>query len=63
LEVSEQLLRQGDLLLEMSSNKQLPLSSFAGQFLEGLSAALAQQPELGSVIRCVRGAAAVCQCS
>ncbi|KAF6256297.1 AEX-3 domain-containing protein [Scenedesmus sp. NREL 46B-D3] len=46
-------------LLEQSSNKQLPLSSFAGQFLESLSAALAQQPELGSVIRPWRRAAAV----
>jgi hypothetical protein len=37
----------------MGGNKQLPLSSYAGQFLDSLSAALAQTPALGSVIRCV----------
>jgi hypothetical protein len=51
LEVAEQLLRQGDLLLDMGRNKELPVSSYAGQFLDSLSAALAQQPALGSVIR------------
>lgn len=51
--MAEQLLRQGDLLLDMGRNKQLPLSSYAGQFLDSLSAALAQTPALGSVIRCV----------
>lgn len=50
LEVTEQLLRQTDLLSDIS-HKQLPADSLAGIFLHNLGDVLAQQPELGSVIR------------
>lgn len=52
LEVTEQLLCQSDLLLDMG-RKELPADSYAGQFLTSLGAALAEQPQLGTVIRCV----------
>jgi hypothetical protein len=50
LEVTEQLLRQTDLLADFS-HQQLPADSLAGQFLSNLSDVLAQQPRLGSVVR------------
>jgi hypothetical protein len=51
LEVTEQLLRQSDLLSDCS-HRDLPADSLAGAFLSNLCSVLAQQPELGSVIRC-----------
>jgi hypothetical protein len=57
LEVTEQLLRQSDLLSDFS-HKQLPADSLAGTFLHNLGGVLSQQPELGSVIRCGQDAAA-----
>lgn len=50
LEVTEQLLRQTDLLADFS-HQQLPADSLAGHFLSNLSGVLAQQPALGSVVR------------
>jgi hypothetical protein len=50
LEVTEQLLRQTDILSDFS-HKQLPVDSLAGAFLSNLGNVLAQQPELGSVIK------------
>lgn len=50
LEVTEQLLRQSDLLSDFS-HQQMPADSLAGIFLSNLGDVLAQQPELGSVIR------------
>lgn len=49
LEVTEQLLRQSDILSDFS-HQQLPADSLAGTFLTNLGSVLAQQPELGSVI-------------
>jgi hypothetical protein len=51
LEVTEHLLRQTDLL--HFDHAELPASSYAGLFLSSLGKQLAQQPELGSVIRYV----------
>jgi hypothetical protein len=51
LEVAEHLLRSSDLLLDFS-NRQLPASSQAGQFLGSLGQLLEQAPPLGSVVRC-----------
>lgn len=50
LEAVEQLLRQTNLLLDFG-NRELPADSYAGQFLSNLAAAVAEQPQLGSVIR------------
>lgn len=50
LEVTEQLLRQTDILSNFS-HKQLPADSLTGAFLTNLASTLAQQPELGSVIK------------
>jgi hypothetical protein len=50
LEVTEQLLRGTELLSDFS-NRQLPAASDAGVFLCNLGAVLAQQPQLGAVIR------------
>lgn len=50
LEVTEQLLRQSDLLSDFS-HQQMPADSLAGMFLSNLGGVLVQQPELGSVIR------------
>jgi len=50
LEVTEQLLRQTDILSDFS-HQQLPAGSPAGTFLSNLGTVLAQQPALGSVIR------------
>jgi hypothetical protein len=51
-EVMEQLLLQGDLLLDMSA-EQLPPSCSAARFLTSLGEALAAEPAMGSVIRWV----------
>jgi hypothetical protein len=51
LEVTEQLLRQSDVLSDFS-HQEMPADSLAGAFLSNLGSVLAQQPELGSVIRC-----------
>jgi hypothetical protein len=50
LEVTEQLLRQTDLLFD-HSHQQLPADSLAGMFLSNLGSVLAEQPALGSVVR------------
>jgi hypothetical protein len=51
LEVVEQLLCQGELLLDLG-NGQLPEGCLAGAFLASLGAQLSERPPLGSVIRC-----------
>lgn len=50
--MTEQLLRQTDILSDFS-HQQLPPDSLAGIFLQNLGSVLAQQPALGTVIRCV----------
>jgi hypothetical protein len=50
LEILEQLLAQGDLLLDQE-NKRLPPTCPAARFLEALGEQLAAEPPLGTVIR------------